>query len=1005
MEAVDFKYCLRGKADMSRKFNMLLLGFALMMLGIYFFIGGVVVVNDGFEGKALWSTYHDPAVHYDNHSNISSAEDESNNKSTTGPLLVPAFGKLVIVLVDALRADYVLGSQSHMMYTHAAVQNGRSVAFTSVARPPTVTMPRIKALTTGSIPGFMDIVFNMNSAALVEDNIVAQLRASGRGVVFHGDDTWLKLFPGEFVRSDGTTSFFVTDYTVVDTNVTRHLSEELAADDWDVLILHYLGLDHIGHLQGPASELVGPKLREMDAVVAMIDEGLTKRDETCELPSLLVLCGDHGMSDAGSHGGASSSEVETPLVFFSSVFQLAFKSARRVEQVDFVPTLAALLGFPIPQNSLGVAIHEMLESSMSEKAMLKALQVNAFQLTRLLRRRSDDIDGEVGFWEYKHAVDLHNKYLTALRQGDKLTVHHETVDRVTKMYQQAMTSIAARLTAKLSRYDEYSMTVGIVLLWLGVIVLVLPTDQNTASSYFLWMCLCISIIAAHLWACTGVARTSAVCESSPEILVMVGLAVAGSATAVACAIASCATSVLCDKSSNSVQNQQTCDNHKQTAVRGFLRLGIVLHILSFASSSFVEEEHQTWYFFFTSLNVLILASHIVSLAQSLFNGKELRNAAMKPATGTPHKKFHETCPANKTQRSKEGATANDHESAGSANLCFTGGDTPSRDQMKNLLRCLLVLVLARLLRDWNHTGSKWAHLPDVGDWLNDRRHLHYLTAACFAAMLLLVTLLLRRERKLTALRSILVPIGFLSIYCFRARREELWSPWQLASSDGVTEARAAYACAVIVVAEAVIRRKDQLFTDALVAGWTLLSALLLRPSNIPVLAMISYVEELFKHSTRSQWNNDGSVIAYLWLSQASFFWLGNSNSLATVDVAAGYVGLSGHQGALFILLSCAATYCGPVLCLLCLLRTLLQLSGIRGQHLLCTCQMLLCSRCFVLAFYSVVVYVEKYHLFIWSVFLPKLLYEVCHTVVTLVFVAGIQLILVCMTCLDKDKSL
>jgi ethanolamine phosphate transferase 2 subunit G len=37
----------------------------------------------------------------------------------------------------------------------------------------------------------------------------------------------------------------------VDNNVTRHLDDELANKDWDVLILHYLGLDHIGHLGGP----------------------------------------------------------------------------------------------------------------------------------------------------------------------------------------------------------------------------------------------------------------------------------------------------------------------------------------------------------------------------------------------------------------------------------------------------------------------------------------------------------------------------------------------------------------------------------------------------------------------------------------------------------------------------------------------------------------------------------------------------------------------------------
>jgi predicted AlkP superfamily pyrophosphatase or phosphodiesterase len=41
------------------------------------------------------------------------------------------------------------------------------------------------------------------------------------------------------------------DYTEVDNNVTRHVTKEMNRSDWDMMILHYLGVDHIGHLQGP----------------------------------------------------------------------------------------------------------------------------------------------------------------------------------------------------------------------------------------------------------------------------------------------------------------------------------------------------------------------------------------------------------------------------------------------------------------------------------------------------------------------------------------------------------------------------------------------------------------------------------------------------------------------------------------------------------------------------------------------------------------------------------
>lgn len=119
------------------------------------------------------------------------------------------------------------------------------------------------------------------------------------------------------------------------------------------MILHYLGLDHIGHIAGPSSPLVGPKLLEMDHVVGKIYSEMLRWDQQAEVPSLLVLCGDHGMSDAGSHGGASSAETSTPLVFMSSLFEQVgggVFSMKQVQQIDLVPTLSLLLGLPIPQN-------------------------------------------------------------------------------------------------------------------------------------------------------------------------------------------------------------------------------------------------------------------------------------------------------------------------------------------------------------------------------------------------------------------------------------------------------------------------------------------------------------------------------------------------------------------------------------------------------------------------------------------------------------------------------
>ena len=46
--------------------------------------------------------------------------------------------------------------------------------------------------------------------------------------------------------------------------------------DWKLMILHYLGLDHIGHVEGPFSGKVPGKLKEMDKVIKTIYQTMDK---------------------------------------------------------------------------------------------------------------------------------------------------------------------------------------------------------------------------------------------------------------------------------------------------------------------------------------------------------------------------------------------------------------------------------------------------------------------------------------------------------------------------------------------------------------------------------------------------------------------------------------------------------------------------------------------------------------------------------------------------------
>jgi ethanolaminephosphotransferase len=64
--------------------------------------------------------------------------------------------------------------------------------------------------------------------------------------------------------------------------------------DWDAMILHYLGVDHIGHMSGPQAPHMIEKQRQMDDVVRQVFEALETREH--HKNTLLVLLGDHGIS-------------------------------------------------------------------------------------------------------------------------------------------------------------------------------------------------------------------------------------------------------------------------------------------------------------------------------------------------------------------------------------------------------------------------------------------------------------------------------------------------------------------------------------------------------------------------------------------------------------------------------------------------------------------------------------------------------------------------------------
>ncbi|CAH0479237.1 unnamed protein product [Peronospora belbahrii] len=399
--------------------------FALHAAALYLFTTGFFLTR--FEVPDVSNCHvlplnHDPVIPH-LRGTCGDMFKSATNASTPKDCWMPRrFRRIVFVVIDALRFDFVVsGSSSH----HSSFYSDRlsvfketftreprhALLFKFVADPPTMTMQRLKGLTTGSLPTFLDIKDNMaTSSQIAEDNLLRQLRAQQRGVVFMGDDTWNTLYKNEFTRTFAFDSFNVKDLHSVDRGVTTHLFTELYMPDWDFLIAHFLGVDHVGHTHGPSSVFMAEKLDEMNGILTSLLQELKEMPDGDDV--LLAVLGDHGMSADGNHGGASDEETGAALFLYSKAPLVAtagdsetahanelqryakklLDGSREVPQVDLVPTLALLTGLPIPFGNLGSVIPSLffMPSSSSDKSDNSAL--SAFQtLNRALRLNLDQV--------------------------------------------------------------------------------------------------------------------------------------------------------------------------------------------------------------------------------------------------------------------------------------------------------------------------------------------------------------------------------------------------------------------------------------------------------------------------------------------------------------------------------------------------------------------------------------------------------------------------------------
>ena len=430
---------------------------------------------------------------------------DHKSECTSAPLTIPghqqgsyvngcwyprSFDKAVIIIIDALRYDFTVPYDAKPSHFHNVLsifhetaletpQNAFLLPF--IADPPTSTLQRLKGLTTGTLPTFIDVGSSFSGTAIEEDNLVDQLRKANKVLVHLGDDTWHSLFPGYFDvnLTHAYDSFNVWDLHTVDNGVTEHLLPLLHPDNttkWDVLFGHYLGVDHAGHRYGPDHPAMTAKLQEMDQVFRNVVKSLDGN-------TLLVVMGDHGMDVKGDHGGESDDEVEAALWMYSkkgifgrsqSEFRKPPKTAkeRSVWQIDLVPTLSLLLGMPIPFNNLGAPIEEAFIgrnglgwSNLASVNALIGAQIRNYQHEYAIARGLDVSATSEAQMLWNQANETWQQFSTSRKRDIDLS---KSASVKFANYQELNLSVCRDLWA---RFDVPSMILGIAILFIALITL------------------------------------------------------------------------------------------------------------------------------------------------------------------------------------------------------------------------------------------------------------------------------------------------------------------------------------------------------------------------------------------------------------------------------------------------------------------------------------------------------------------------------------------------------
>jgi hypothetical protein len=224
------------------------------------------------------------------------------------PLQAPSADRAILIFLDGF---------GYVRYTEALADglipnlSGLGRPLVAVTTYPPITAVATASFLTGATPDVHGVdqrgIRKTDTETLFDVAVAAGLRI----LTVEGESLAFELRGAELQLSadfDGNGS--------TDDNVLANALEVLRADEWDILFVHFHGVDDAGHTYGPGAPEERAAIQEVDGAVGRIMELLPEG-------TLVIIFADHGMHQVeeegrlGNHGQLVERDMFIPIFLVS----------------------------------------------------------------------------------------------------------------------------------------------------------------------------------------------------------------------------------------------------------------------------------------------------------------------------------------------------------------------------------------------------------------------------------------------------------------------------------------------------------------------------------------------------------------------------------------------------------------------------------------------------------------------------------------------------------------